>query len=69
MNIAIVACRNIAARYSEDVSDHSALNLAGFYDIHGTSAEEFASQHGGGVHASLDVLLADASVTTARSSH
>lgn len=62
MNIAIVGCGNIAARYSEDVKRYPGLGVVGFYDIDPGRAQDFASKHGGRIYATFDELLDDPKV-------
>lgn len=65
MRIALVGCGNIADRYAEAISAARRLALVGATDLEPARASRLAERHDGArVYATLDELLADASIDT-----
>ena len=62
MNVGIVGCGNIAARYAETIGAAPGLELGAATDLLAARADELAASFGGVAHESLDELLADGSV-------
>ena len=62
MNVALVGCGNIAARYAEPIAAAEGLALVAATDILPARADAFVAEHGGTRYATLDELLADDSV-------
>jgi predicted dehydrogenase len=62
MNVAIIGCGNIAARYAEDLANYGEINLAGVADIDQARAEAFAQKHGTTSYSSIEELLANPAV-------
>ena len=62
MNVGIVGCGNIAARYAETIGAAPDLALVAATDVLAGRAAELAASFGGVAHASLDELLADRNV-------
>jgi predicted dehydrogenase len=62
LNIGVVGCGNIAARYAETIGAAPGLRLVAATDVLPGRAEELAGSFGGVAHESLDELLADADV-------
>jgi predicted dehydrogenase len=64
VNVALVGCGNIAARYAQSIADESRLTLVGVTDVAPERASELARRFDVTHHASLEDLLADARVDT-----
>ena len=64
MRIGIVGTGNIADRYAERIAAYDSLELVAATDLVPGRAEAFAGRHGGGVHTTVDGLLADPAVDT-----
>jgi predicted dehydrogenase len=62
VNVGIVGCGNIAARYAERIGAAPGLALAAATDVLPDRAHELAASFGGVAHESLDELLADPNV-------
>jgi predicted dehydrogenase len=62
VNIGIVGCGNIAARYADAIGAAPGIALVATTDVLPARAEELASAHGAAAHESLTSLLADADV-------
>jgi predicted dehydrogenase len=64
MNVALVGCGNIAARYARCIAAADGLGLVGATDLDLARAEALVAEHGGVVYRTLDELLADERVDT-----
>lgn len=62
MKLAIIGCGNIAGPYSDDIKKNSSLEIAGFYDLDQSRAQNFANKYGGQVYPTLDTALQDSNV-------
>ena len=62
LGIGIVGTGNIAGGYAVDALTHPEIRLVAVADLDRGRAEAFGAAHGCRVHASVDDLLADASV-------
>ena len=62
VRVAIAGCGNVAKPYANHIKSYPHVELVGFFDLLPERAAAFVAEHGGKAYASLEELLADASV-------
>lgn len=62
INVAIVGCGNIAAKYAEDIQSYPHMRLVGVTDLQAERAAALAAKHGVPVYPDLAAVLADPAV-------
>ena len=62
LNVAIVGCGNIAARYAEEIQSYDQVSLLGFSDILEDRAKSFVEEYGGKLYPRLDDILSDSDI-------
>jgi predicted dehydrogenase/sugar phosphate isomerase/epimerase len=62
LRVAVVGCGNIANAYGDAMRAHPEIKIVGASDLDLERAKAWTTQHGGRAYASLDEVLADASV-------